>query len=92
MVVGHCIPGYVYALPGKYGEVKHWFDGSWKVINERNIMTTERILRPDRIMVSGENAIVVDYKTGEQKSNKYNSQVKRYAKTLKETGYQKVEG
>ncbi len=73
-------------------EVKHWFDGSWKIINERNLLTPNSVLRPDRIMVSGENAIVVDYKTGEQKSTKYNSQVRRYAKTLKETGYKKVEG
>ncbi len=73
-------------------EVKHWFDGSWKVINERNLITPEKMLRPDRIMVSGKNAIVVDYKTGEQKSENYNRQVKRYAKTLKETGFEKVEG
>jgi ATP-dependent exoDNAse (exonuclease V) beta subunit len=73
-------------------EVKHWFDGSWKIINERNILTPEQILRPDRIMVSGKKAIVVDYKTGEQKLQKYNTQVKRYAKTLKETGFDKVEG
>jgi CRISPR/Cas system-associated exonuclease Cas4 (RecB family) len=37
-------------------------------------------------------AIVVDYKTGEKKSDNYNWQVKRYAKTLKETGFTKVEG
>jgi CRISPR/Cas system-associated exonuclease Cas4 (RecB family) len=37
-------------------------------------------------------AIVVDYKTGEKKSDNYNRQVKRYAKTLKEAGFEKVEG
>jgi ATP-dependent exoDNAse (exonuclease V) beta subunit len=73
-------------------EVRHWFDGSRKIINERNLLTSGKILRPDRIMVSGKNAIVVDYKTGGQKAKKYSSQVKRYAKTLKETGFEKVEG
>jgi CRISPR/Cas system-associated exonuclease Cas4 (RecB family) len=37
-------------------------------------------------------AVVVDYKTGEKKSDNYNSQVSRYAKILKETGFEKVEG
>ena len=72
-------------------EVKRWFDSSWKVINERSLLTAENIMRPDRIMVSGKNAIVVDYKTGKQKSDNYNSQVRYYAKTLKETGFEKVE-
>ena len=72
-------------------EVKPWFDGSWKVINERSLLAPEKIMRPDRIMVSGKNAIVIDYKTGKQKSENYNSQVRHYAKTLKETGFEKVE-
>lgn len=73
-------------------EVSHWFDGSWKVLNERELLTTEQRLRPDRIMISGRSAIVVDYKTGENKSDDYNRQVDRYAKTLKKTGLKKVEG
>ena len=73
-------------------EVSHWFDGSWTVINERNLLTPDKILRPDRIMISGKNALVVDYKTGEKKSDNYHRQVARYAKTLKETGFEKVEG
>ncbi|MDR2911649.1 MAG: UvrD-helicase domain-containing protein [Bacteroidales bacterium] len=72
-------------------EIKHWFDGSWKVINERNLLTLDKIMRPDRIMVSGKNAVVVDYKTGKQKSEDHDSQVKHYAKILKETGFEKVE-
>ena len=72
-------------------EVKSWFNGSMKVINERNLFTPEEIARPDRIMISGKNAIVVDYKTGKQKSESYNKQVKHYALILKETGFEKVE-
>jgi CRISPR/Cas system-associated exonuclease Cas4 (RecB family) len=43
-------------------------------------------------MFLGNKAVVVDYKTGDKKSDKYNLQVKRYAQTLKETGFGKVEG
>ncbi len=73
-------------------QINKWFDGSYKVINERSLLTTERILRPDRIMISENEAVVVDYKTGGKKSENYNRQVKRYAKTLKETGMKKVTG
>ncbi len=72
--------------------IKNWFNGSFKILNERSLLTGDRILRPDRIMTSDHEAIVVDYKTGEKKSESYNRQVLRYAKTLKETGQKKVSG
>ena len=73
-------------------QVYHWFDGTYTVLNERSLLTEDRILRPDRIMISDDEVIVVDYKTGEKKSDKYNRQVKRYARTLKETGAKKICG
>jgi len=73
-------------------EILSWFNGSYTIINERSLLTSKRILRPDRIMISGDEAIVVDYKTGINKSESYNRQIKLYAKTLKETGYKKVIG
>jgi ATP-dependent exoDNAse (exonuclease V) beta subunit len=72
--------------------INNWFNGRYKVLNERTLITNEKLLRPDRIMFFENEAIVVDYKTGEKKSDNYNWQVKRYAKTLKETGFTKVEG
>jgi ATP-dependent exoDNAse (exonuclease V) beta subunit len=76
----------------KNPQIAHWFDGSYEVINERSLLTADRILRPDRIMISGNSAIVVDYKTGAKKSVSYNRQVTRYAETLKETGIANVTG
>jgi len=73
-------------------QISDWFSGKYKVLNERSLLTNERMLRPDRIMISENTVIVVDYKTGEKKSDNYNRQVNRYAKTLKETGFEKVEG
>jgi ATP-dependent exoDNAse (exonuclease V) beta subunit len=72
--------------------VADWFNEKYTVVNERNLITQERILRPDRIMFYENEAIVVDYKTGEKKLDKYNSQVKRYAKIIKQTGFEKVRG
>ncbi len=73
-------------------QIAGWFNGKYKVINERNLLSTEKILRPDRIMIHKNEAIVVDYKSGNKKSENYNYQVKRYAKVLKETGFEKVTG
>ena len=72
--------------------VKKWFDGSFEILNERNLITAKGVFRPDRIMVSGNNAIVADYKWGEVKMDVYNSQVSRYAHILKKSGYDRVEG
>ncbi len=72
--------------------ISGWFSKKYQILNERNLLTGEKILRPDRIIVSENNAVVVDYKTGEKKSDNYTQQVMRYAKTLKATGFEKVEG
>ncbi|MDE7412383.1 MAG: UvrD-helicase domain-containing protein [Muribaculaceae bacterium] len=78
-------------------DVKGWFDGSRKVINERSILHSGRgVKRPDRIMVSPEgDAVVVDYKFGEslKSSAKYRRQVKNYVAALRETGrFRSVKG
>ena len=72
-------------------EVKHWFDNTYNILNERDLLTPNKLLRPDRIMTLENSAIVVDYKTG-AKSEKYNKQVQHYAETLKATGFKKVTG
>jgi ATP-dependent helicase/nuclease subunit A len=76
----------------KNPEIKQWFDGSYKILNERSLLTAERILRPDRIMIKGRNAVVADYKWGEVKQDKYTVQVRQYAEVLKKSGFEKVEG
>jgi ATP-dependent exoDNAse (exonuclease V) beta subunit len=72
--------------------ISDWFSGKYQILNERNLLTSEKIIRPDRIMILENEAVVVDYKTGEKKSDNYNRQVSRYARILKETGIKKVEG
>ena len=73
-------------------EINRWFDGSFRVLNERNLLAPGELLRPDRIMFSGNHAIVVDYKWGAKLPEKYHKQVVRYAETLKKCGFGKVEG
>ncbi len=74
-------------------EVKHWFDGTYRVLNERNILTGKNGLkRPDRIMIGNGRLIVVDYKSGEHELDKYAYQVRQYMRELRACGYDNISG
>ncbi|MCJ7934552.1 MAG: UvrD-helicase domain-containing protein [Chryseobacterium sp.] len=66
-----------------------FFDEKWEVINEKDIMISENgeshIFRPDRILKSDEGYIIVDFKTGEQKT-KDEAQVEGYKNILENLG------
>ena len=70
-----------------------WFDGSWEeMYRERNIICDKlQMLRPDRVMTRGDEAVVVDYKFGEE-DNRHNEQVATYMSELLKMGYSVVEG
>ena len=70
-------------------EVKGWFDGSARAVNERSIIGGGRgPRRPDRVMLMPDGgAIVIDYKFGSSGSHKkYLRQVRDYTERLKKTG------
>ncbi|MCI4668441.1 MAG: UvrD-helicase domain-containing protein [Bacteroidia bacterium] len=69
-----------------------WFSGNWEVKNEAEIITSMgKILRPDRVMIQNDVAVVVDYKTGLPRES-HQKQVQRYKDTLLQMGYRKVRG
>jgi ATP-dependent helicase/nuclease subunit A len=73
--------------------VRDWFDGSWKVIAEQDILTREGSLRrPDRVMMKPGQVIVVDYKFGSMKSPGHLSQVRKYADMLRQMRHGEVHG
>jgi ATP-dependent exoDNAse (exonuclease V) beta subunit len=70
-----------------------WFSGQYELFTERDILHNESgISRPDRVIVQGNKAIVIDYKFGLKKEKSYSIQVQRYAGLMKEMGYSEVEG
>ncbi|MFI5144517.1 MAG: UvrD-helicase domain-containing protein, partial [Ignavibacteria bacterium] len=72
-------------------DVKSLFASGNRVITECNILLPDgKIIRPDRVFVKNNNAIVVDYKTGKQK-DEHTKQVNDYALTLEQMGYKPVE-
>lgn len=66
-----------------------WFSGEYRVLKESEIITGEGFTyRPDRVMIKTNEAIVLDYKFGESKEEKYNKQVKNYMNLIQKMGYQ----
>lgn len=66
-------------------EVAKWFDGTYELYNEHNILIRSdghaKMFRPDRVMVADDHAVVVDYKFGSEKEE-YKDQVEMYANNL----------
>lgn len=71
---------------------QNWFNGTYEIYNEKQLLTTFNTYRPDRIMVRNNEAIVVDFKSGFIKESFYKEQVKRYCNTLIESGITDVTG
>lgn len=71
-------------------EVRHWFDGTYKIKNEASIIDIDKIKRPDRLMLKDDEIIIIDYKFGEKQNKKYNKQLKEYAEIITKMGFVKV--
>lgn len=84
-----------------------WFDGSWNVVrNENEIIVPHNapihrsrreegrtaIRRPDRVMVRGDRAVVVDYKFGRIVKPEHRRQIEEYMMLLRDIGYRQTEG
>ncbi|MCQ2200119.1 MAG: UvrD-helicase domain-containing protein [Paludibacteraceae bacterium] len=74
-------------------EFKEWFAPGLKLMNERTIAYYEGIAfktkKPDRVIVDGKTAIIIDYKSGNENSE-YFKQLTKYANLLKEIGFEDV--
>ena len=72
----------------KYG----WFTGKYDVLTEIEIIEPGgRISRPDRVLVSGNEAVAIDYKFGRQEAG-HERQIRRYMSLLSSMGYLPVKG
>jgi hypothetical protein len=71
---------------------RHWFDGSYKIYNELEIIEPGgAISRPDRVLMGAE-AIIIDFKFGSIKSASHKKQVVRYMRLVKGMGLAYVKG
>ncbi|HDJ34330.1 MAG TPA: hypothetical protein ENF21_09575 [Bacteroidetes bacterium] len=73
--------------------VREWFASGRDVKKEAGIYTPGgREKRPDRVVIDGKRATVVDYKFGEAEDDRYVRQVEQYTGLLRDMGYAPVEG
>lgn len=73
-------------------QVRDWFTSDYKVMTEAPVLPRHgEIRRFDRVMIKGNKAIVVDFKTG-QINKAHNRQLIEYADLLKEMNFDQVEG
>lgn len=89
-------------LVGKAAEnrlIASWFDSRWEVRNENSILVPAEgavksfaVFKPDRVIMDGDSAVVIDYKFGLSDSSKYAAQVRNYAGLLRRMGYTDVKG
>ncbi len=68
-----------------------WFDGTWELLCEQGILINGEECRPDRVMIRGNEVVVLDYKFG-AKQTEHIKQVKNYIAALQALGYQNVKG
>ena len=74
---------------------REWFGGGWeRVRNENEIILPGpgAARRPDRVMIRGTRAVVVDYKFGSREPERYRRQVREYLGLLRQMGYTECEG
>ena len=68
-----------------------WFDPAAETWNEQELLLADgKVLRPDRLILKGNKAVVVDYKTGDEDPS-HAKQVTSYGDVLKEMGYTETE-
>lgn len=71
----------------EHEQVSEWFSDQYEVYNERVLMFNGQELKPDRLLIKGAQAIVIDYKTGEE-SAKHLKQVNTYMQAVSAIGYE----
>ncbi len=71
-------------------QVQEWYDGSWRLFNECEILWMENgrlySRRPDRVMMRHGEVVVVDFKFGQHRRH-HHTQVKEYMHLLASMGY-----
>jgi ATP-dependent exoDNAse (exonuclease V) beta subunit len=77
--------------------VENWFSGKYRLFNECLILLKDSVTgkviscRPDRVMLSNDEVVIVDYKFGKSYESHFR-QVKDYMHVLREMGYTSISG
>ena len=72
-------------------KISIWFSDDYEVFNEREIWFEGKAHKPDRLLIKGKEAVIIDYKK-EKESPAHHEQVKRYMNAMKALGFEQVSG
>jgi ATP-dependent exoDNAse (exonuclease V) beta subunit len=73
-------------------EISRYFQKDSVIKSEAEILLTDgSIMRPDRVVIEGNKAIVIDYKTGTNIRDSHKHQIISYAEALEKMGYIEIE-
>ena len=74
-------------------QVKDWYSNQYRILNEVEILSEGGLTkRPDRVMLKGDEVVVVDYKFGQRQLKSHRAQVRNYLHLIQEMGYAKLSG
>ena len=74
----------------KHDELKAYFNSNLTIYNEKDIITSQgEILRPDRIIIDQNKAVILDYKTGTE-NQKHIEQLNTYQNVLEDMNFEVI--
>lgn len=74
-------------------QVTSWYSKKAHILNQVNILAGEiSSKRPDRVIINGQEAVIVDYRFGSRESKKHVRQMKENVKLVRNMGYTDVKG
>ena len=77
----------------KHPQLQEWLSGGYQHWSERSIILPDgRTLRPDKVLVSDDETIVIDFKFTQQEEDSHRRQVADYQVALRELGMPNVKG
>jgi ATP-dependent exoDNAse (exonuclease V) beta subunit len=85
-------PEYISKVRKFIARQPDWFSPKWQTLTEQSILVNGDIKRPDRILESDSEVIVIDYKFTRNHNPEYNQQVSVYADALRQLTNKKVRG
>lgn len=62
-------------------QLRNWFSGEYESVSEHDIWWKGEAIRPDKILLKGEQAILLDFKTGKPEK-KHEAQIKVYQEAI----------
>lgn len=71
--------------------ISKYYLGNYKYKNESELITeTGELLRPDKVIYSQDEVVIIDYKTGQPDLRKHSAQMKKYSDALLKMGASKI--